>query len=48
MAPPKAYKIVTGRLVMRCYEESDALLLKKSIDENLDYLVSGTACLRNA
>ncbi len=34
----KTYRIETDRLVIRCYKEADALLLKKSIDESLDHL----------
>ena len=38
MIPPRAYKIITERLVIRCYAKSDAVMLKKSIDENLEDL----------
>lgn len=34
----KAYKIVTERLIIRCYQPQDAVLLKKSIDESLEHL----------
>ena len=33
-----AYRIVTARLVVRCWEPRDAALLKSAIDENLEYL----------
>jgi RimJ/RimL family protein N-acetyltransferase len=33
-----AYRIVTARLVMRCWEPRDAALIKSAIDENLEYL----------
>ena len=35
----KTYKIVTERLVIRCYKPSDAKLLKTSIDESLAHLL---------
>jgi RimJ/RimL family protein N-acetyltransferase len=34
-----AYRIVTPRLVLRCYNPKDALLLENSITESLDHLV---------
>lgn len=34
----KTYKIETERLVIRCHQPSDAILLKTSIDESLEYL----------
>lgn len=34
----QTFKITTDRLVIRCYTEADALLLKKSIDESLEHL----------
>lgn len=36
--PPPAYRIHTSRLIIRCYDPSDAHLLKTAIDENLDHL----------
>jgi len=38
MALAKAYRIVTERLVIRCYNPKDAILLKTSIDESLEHL----------
>jgi len=35
----KAYKIETKRLIIRCYRTTDAVLLKKSIDESIDHLL---------
>jgi RimJ/RimL family protein N-acetyltransferase len=35
----KTYKIVTDRLVIRCYQPEDASLLKTTIDESLDHLL---------
>jgi RimJ/RimL family protein N-acetyltransferase len=35
-SPP--YRIETERLVLRCYEPNDALLLKEAIDSSLDHL----------
>ena len=34
----KTYKVITDRLVIRCYQPEDAFLLKKSIDSSLDHL----------
>lgn len=34
----RTFKIVTDRLVIRCYKESDAAILKKSIDESIEHL----------
>ncbi len=34
-----AYRIVTPRLVIRCYNPSDAHLLARSITESLDHLL---------
>ncbi|MCX6198027.1 MAG: GNAT family protein [Bacteroidetes bacterium] len=34
----QTFKIITDRLVIRCYKEADAWLLKKSIDESLEHL----------
>ncbi|MDB5281099.1 MAG: acetyltransferase, family [Bacteroidota bacterium] len=35
----RAFKIITGRLVIRCYDPAtDAAILKKSIDESLEHL----------
>lgn len=36
--PPAPYRIETERLVIRCYETSDAPLLKDAIDSSLDHL----------
>jgi len=36
--PPAPYRIQTERLVIRCYNPSDAPLLKESIDSSLDHL----------
>ena len=36
--PGPAYRIVTPRLVIRCWNPADAPLLKLAIDENLDHL----------
>ena len=36
--PAKAYRIETERLVVRCYEPSDARILKEAIDQSLDHL----------
>ena len=33
-----AYKIKTECLILRCLEPEDAMLLKKTIDNNLDHL----------
>lgn len=38
MQPGKAYRIETERLVIRCYQPEDAVLLKASIDESLEHL----------
>jgi RimJ/RimL family protein N-acetyltransferase len=38
MARPPAYRIVTERLVIRCWNPADAGLLKKAIDASLDHL----------
>jgi RimJ/RimL family protein N-acetyltransferase len=35
-APP--YRIVTPRLVVRCWDPRDALLLKEAVDSSVDYL----------
>lgn len=35
----KTYKIETERLIIRCYEPKDAVLLKSSIDESLEHLL---------
>jgi RimJ/RimL family protein N-acetyltransferase len=35
---PAPYRIETGRLVIRCYEPSDAPLLKAAIDASLEHL----------
>lgn len=34
----KAYKIITPRLQLRCYEHNDAEKLKKSVDESLSHI----------
>ena len=34
----KTYKIITDRLVIRCFQPSDARLVKQSIDESLEHL----------
>jgi RimJ/RimL family protein N-acetyltransferase len=34
-----AYKIITERLIIRCYEPSDAESLKSAIDESLEHLL---------
>jgi len=34
----KAYRIETERLVIRCYQPKDGILLKNAIDESLDHL----------
>jgi len=34
----KAYRIETERLVIRCYDPKDAILLKNAIDKSLDHL----------
>jgi RimJ/RimL family protein N-acetyltransferase len=36
--PGPAYRIVTRRLVIRCYNPADAPLMKASIDESLEHL----------
>ena len=36
--PPAPYRIETERLVIRCYEPSDAQLLKEAIDSSLEHL----------
>lgn len=36
--PGPAYRIVTSRLVIRCWNPSDAMMMGVSIDENLDHL----------
>ncbi len=36
--PGPAYRIVTPRLVIRCYSPADASLLKAAIDQNLEHL----------
>ncbi|MGH3053956.1 MAG: GNAT family N-acetyltransferase [Gaiellaceae bacterium] len=36
--PPAPYRIETDRLVVRCYEPSDAQLLKEAIDSSLEHL----------
>lgn len=36
--PPAPYRIETERLVLRCYETSDAPLMKDAIDTSLDHL----------
>jgi RimJ/RimL family protein N-acetyltransferase len=38
LLPGPAYRIVTARLVIRCYHPTDAPLLKVSIDENIEHL----------
>lgn len=35
----KAYKIETERLIIRCYQPKDAVLLKKSVDESIYHLL---------
>ncbi len=35
----KTYRIETDRLVIRCYEPSDALMLQEAITESLDHLL---------
>jgi RimJ/RimL family protein N-acetyltransferase len=35
----KTYRIETKRLVLRCYQPSDAPLLKKSLDDSLPELL---------
>ena len=37
--PGPAYRIVTERLVIRCYHPADAPLVKKAVDESLDHLL---------
>lgn len=37
-AAPPAYRIATDRLVLRCWQPSDAPLLKEAIDSSLDHL----------
>lgn len=39
MTLARTYRIETERLVIRCYEPSDAPLLKKAIDESLEHLL---------
>ena len=34
-----AYKLITKRLLIRCYEPQDAYLLKNAIDESLDHFL---------
>ena len=36
--PPAPYRIETERLVLRCWEPSDAPLLKDALDSSLDHL----------
>jgi RimJ/RimL family protein N-acetyltransferase len=36
--PPAPYRIETERLVIRCYDPRDALLLKEAIDSSLEHL----------
>jgi RimJ/RimL family protein N-acetyltransferase len=36
--PGPAYRLVTSRLILRCWNPSDAPLLKAAIDANLDHL----------
>jgi RimJ/RimL family protein N-acetyltransferase len=36
--PKSAYRIVTERLVIRCWEPADAVLAKEAIDSSLDHL----------
>src|SRR4029079_18627456 len=36
--PPAPYRIETGGLVIRCYDPSDAPLLKDAIDSSLEHL----------
>jgi RimJ/RimL family protein N-acetyltransferase len=38
MGPTPPYRIESERLVLRCYEPSDALLLKEAVDSSLDHL----------
>jgi RimJ/RimL family protein N-acetyltransferase len=38
LIPGPAYRIHTARLVVRCYNPSDAPLLKAAVDANLDHL----------
>jgi RimJ/RimL family protein N-acetyltransferase len=38
MKAPPPYRIVTERLVVRCYEPADAPLLKEAVDSSLDHL----------
>jgi RimJ/RimL family protein N-acetyltransferase len=35
---PRAYRIATDRLVLRCWDPADAALLKEAIDSSLDHL----------
>jgi RimJ/RimL family protein N-acetyltransferase len=37
--PGPAYRIITQRLVVRCYNPGDATLLKASVDENIEHLL---------
>lgn len=39
--PPciKTYKIVTDRVVIRCYQAGDGAMLKKSVDESIEHLL---------
>ncbi|HJQ52182.1 MAG TPA: GNAT family protein [Gaiellaceae bacterium] len=36
--PPAPYRIETERLVIRCYEPTDAALLKEAVDSSLEHL----------
>ncbi len=36
--PGPAYRVITQRLVVRCYNPEDAILLKTAIDESVDHL----------
>ena len=36
--PPTAYRIVTPRLVLRCWQPADAALLKVAVDVSIEHL----------
>lgn len=35
----KTYKIETDRLIIRCYQPSDAIMFKQAIDSCIDHLL---------
>ena len=45
--PGPAYRIVTPRLVIRCWNPPDAPLLKKAIQTNVDHLLPWLPFARN-